>query len=77
MKKILASAALLSVLAAPAAFALQPTAVPDTGKLTKSPAGSTVQIRANDQFGTEYNNYYVVQQDGTLKLVDQVRQSDD
>ncbi|AJY45363.1 hypothetical protein [Martelella endophytica] len=76
MNKIFASAALVTVLAAPAAFAIQPSAIPDTGKLTNAPVGSAVEIRAKDQFGNEYQNIFQVKEDGSLKLVDQVRQSD-
>tara|TARA_B100000378_G_scaffold96716_1_gene76488 strand:+ start:351 stop:587 length:237 start_codon:yes stop_codon:yes gene_type:complete len=78
MKKIAASAALFSLLAAaPAAFAIQPSAVPETGTLSKAPVGSTVQINGTDNFGDRYVNFFRVTDDGSLKLVDQVRQSND
>ena len=74
MNKIAATAALAAILAAPAAFAIQPSAVPETGKLTKAPAGSTVEIHTSDK-GDSFVNYYRVGNDGSLNLVDQVRQS--
>ncbi|AJY45362.1 hypothetical protein [Martelella endophytica] len=75
MNKIFASAALVTVLAAPAAFAVQPTAIPDTGKLTKAPVGSAVEIRAKDQFGNEYQNIFQVAEDGSLEFVHQLPES--
>ncbi|WP_180899344.1 hypothetical protein [Martelella soudanensis] len=78
MNKFAATAALVSALAAaPAAFAIQPSAVPETGTLSKAPVGSTVQIESTGKFGDHYVNFYRVSDDGSLKLVDQVRQSDD
>ncbi|WP_174803902.1 hypothetical protein [Martelella limonii] len=78
MTKFAAMTALVAALAtAPAAFAIQPSALPDTGTLTKAPAGSTVQIESTDNFGDRYVNFYRVSNDGSLTFVDQVRQSDD
>ena len=78
MNKFAATAALVSALAAaPAAFAIQPSAVPDTGTLSKAPVGSTVQINSTDNFGDRCVNYFRVADDGSLKLADQVRQSND
>ena len=78
MNKIAASIAVVSLLAAaPAAFAIQPSAVPETGTLSKAPVGSTVQINGTDNFGDRYVNFFRVADDGSLKLVDQVRQSND
>ncbi|MGV0816781.1 hypothetical protein [Martelella sp. AMO21009] len=78
MNKFAATAALVSALAAaPAAFAIQPSAVPDTGTLSKAPAGSTVQINGTDNFGDHYVNFFRVSEDGSLQLVDQVRQGND
>jgi hypothetical protein len=78
MNKFAATAALVSALAAaPAAFAIQPSAVPDTGTLSKAPVGSTVQINGTDNFGDRYVNFFRVTDDGSLQLVDQVRQSND
>ncbi|MET3598241.1 hypothetical protein [Martelella mangrovi] len=74
MKKIFASAALVSVLAAaPAAFAIQPSAIPETGTLTKAPTGSTVVIQSTGKFGNQYDNYFRVGEDGELEFVDQFR----
>ncbi len=42
-------------------------------RLTKSPAGSTVFHRFSDQFAKEWEERYVVQPDGSLKLVDRRR----
>lgn len=39
-------------------------------RLTKSPAGSTVFHRFSDQFAKEWEERYIVQPDGILKLVD-------
>jgi len=70
MKNLIAlSAVAAGLAAAPAAFAVQPTALPDTGTLTKAPAGSTVTIASKDQFGTKYMNYYSVNEDGSLEFV--------
>lgn len=76
MKKIAATAAVLSVLAAPAAFAIQPSAIPDAGPLVNTPVGSTVQISSTGKFGERYDNYFRVGENGVLQFVDQVRQSD-
>ncbi|MBA3041649.1 MAG: hypothetical protein KJ670_08770 [Alphaproteobacteria bacterium] len=38
-------------------------------RLTKSPVGSTVLHRLQDQFGKEWEERYIVQPDGSLKLV--------
>ena len=76
MTKIAVTAALAAILAAPAAFAIQPSAIPETGKLTKAPAGSTVEIRTSDK-GDSFVNYYRVGENGSLNFVDQVRQSND
>ena len=76
MTKILASAALVSVLAAPAAFAIQPAAIPDTGKVTNTPVGSAVEISGKDQFGNKYQNVFRVAEDGSLEFVDQFRAGD-
>nr|WP_272212599.1 hypothetical protein [Marinicella sp. W31]MDC2878511.1 hypothetical protein [Marinicella sp. W31] len=74
MKKIFASAALVSVLAAaPAAFAIQPSAIPDTGTFTKAPVGSTVTIETTGKFGNRYQNYFRVGESGELDFVDQYR----
>ncbi len=74
MNKIFASVALVSALAAaPAAFAIQPSAIPDTGKLTKAPVGSTVTIETTGKFGNRYQNYFRVGEDGELEFVDQYR----
>ena len=74
MNKIFASVALVSALAAaPAAFAIQPSAIPDTGKLTKAPVGSTVTIETTGKFGNRYDNYFRVGEDGELEFVDQYR----
>ncbi|MET3598242.1 hypothetical protein [Martelella mangrovi] len=78
MKKIFASAALVSVLAAaPAAFALSPSAIPETGTLSKAPVGSTVMIEGTNKFGDHFDNYFRVGENGELEFVDQVRQSND
>ena len=78
MNKFTATAALVAALAAaPAAFAIQPSAVPETGTLSKAPVGSTVQINGTDNFGDRYVNFFRVTEDGSLQLVDQVRQSND
>ena len=61
--------------AAPAAFAIQPSAIPDTGKVTKAPVGSTVTIESTGKFGDRYQNYFRVGEDGKLDFVDQVRES--
>ena len=72
MKTLIASAALVSAIAAaPAAFAIQPAAIPQTGTLEKAPVGSTVTIEGQDQFGNNYQNYFLVQQDGSLKFAHQ------
>jgi hypothetical protein len=42
-------------------------------RLTKSPIGSTVLHRLRDQFGKEWEELYVVQPDGSLKLVSRRR----
>ena len=42
-------------------------------RLTKSPAGSTVFHRFQDQFAKEWEERYIVQPDGSLKLVDRRR----
>lgn len=42
-------------------------------RLTKSPAGSIVFHRFQDQFAKEWEERYVVQPDGSLKLVDRRR----
>ncbi|QQM30822.1 hypothetical protein JET14_01115 [Martelella lutilitoris] len=74
MNKIFASVAIVSALAAaPAAFAIQPSAIPDTGKVTKAPVGSTVTIETTGKFGNRYDNYFRVGEDGELKFVDQYR----
>ena len=74
MNKMFASVALVSALAAaPAAFAIQPSAIPDTGKLTKAPVGSTVTIETTGKFGNRYQNYFRVGEDGELEFVDQYR----
>ncbi|MBB4123141.1 hypothetical protein [Martelella radicis] len=74
MNKIFASVALVSALAAaPAAFAIQPSAIPDTGKVTKAPVGSTVTIETTGKFGNRYQNYFRVGEDGELEFVDQYR----
>ncbi|TNB49597.1 hypothetical protein FF124_01145 [Martelella lutilitoris] len=74
MNKIFASVALVSALAAaPAAFAIQPSAIPDTGKVTKAPVGSTVTIETTGKFGNRYDNYFRVGEDGELEFVDQYR----
>ncbi|AMM86483.1 hypothetical protein [Martelella sp. AD-3] len=76
MNKIFASAALVSVLAAaPAAFAIQPSAIPETGTFNKAPVGSTVTIESTGKFGDRYQNYFRVGEDGKLDFVDQVRES--
>ncbi|MBB4123142.1 hypothetical protein [Martelella radicis] len=78
MKKLFASAALVSVLAAaPAAFALQPSAIPETGTFNKAPVGSTVTIESTGKFGDRYQNYFRVGEDHQLQFVDQVRESND
>ncbi|TNB49596.1 hypothetical protein FF124_01140 [Martelella lutilitoris] len=70
MTKFIASAALVSILAsAPAAFALQPSAIPDTGTFTKAPVGSTVTIETTGKFGNRYQNYFRVGEDGELDFV--------
>lgn len=70
MRNVFAVTAVVAGLAAaPAAFAVQPNALPDTGTLTKAPVGSTVNIEARDQFGTKYMNYYRVAEDGSLEFV--------
>ncbi|WP_081725649.1 hypothetical protein [Martelella sp. AD-3] len=70
MSRFIASAALVSVLAAaPAAFALQPSAIPETGKVTKAPVGSTVTIESTGKFGNRYQNYFRVGEDGELDFV--------
>ncbi|MET3598240.1 hypothetical protein [Martelella mangrovi] len=70
MSKFIASAALVSVLAAaPAAFALQPSAIPETGTLTKAPVGSTVTIESTGKFGNRYQNYFRVAENGELEFV--------
>ncbi|QQM30823.1 hypothetical protein JET14_01120 [Martelella lutilitoris] len=70
MSKFTASAALVSILAAaPAAFALQPSAIPETGKVTKAPVGSTVTIESTGKFGNRYQNYFRVGEDGELEFV--------
>ncbi len=70
MTKFIASAALVSILAsAPAAFALQPSAIPDTGKVTKAPVGSTVTIESTGKFGNRYQNYFRVGENGDLEFV--------
>tara|TARA_B100000378_G_scaffold254412_1_gene230885 strand:+ start:521 stop:775 length:255 start_codon:yes stop_codon:yes gene_type:complete len=70
MSKFIASAALVSILAAaPAAFALQPSAIPETGKVTKAPVGSTVTIESTGKFGNRYQNYFRVGEDGELDFV--------
>ena len=76
-KRAAATALVAALAAAPAAFAIQPSAVPETGTLSKAPVGSTVQINGTDKFGDRYVNFFRVSDDGSLKLVDQVRQSDD
>ncbi|AMM86484.1 hypothetical protein [Martelella sp. AD-3] len=74
MNKIFASVTIVSALAtAPAAFAIQPSAIPDTGKVTKAPVGSTVTIETTGKFGNRYDNYFRVGEDGELKFVDQYR----
>ena len=74
MKTLIASAAIFSALAAaPAAFAIQPAAIPETGMLEKAPVGSTVTIEGKDQFGNNYQNYFRVQQDGSLEFASQFR----
>ena len=74
MNKIFASVAIVSALAAaPAAFAIQPSAIPDTGKVTKAPVGSTVTIETTGKFGNRYDNYFRVGEDGELEFVDQYR----
>jgi len=70
MNNVFAIAAVAAGLAAaPAAFAVQPNALPDTGTLTKAPAGSPVTIESTDQFGTKHMNYYRVGEDGSLNFV--------
>lgn len=74
MKTLIASLAVASTLAAaPAAMAIQPSAIPETGSLEKAPVGSTVTIEGKDQFGNNYQNYFRVQQDGSLEFVNQFR----
>nr|WP_272212600.1 hypothetical protein [Marinicella sp. W31]MDC2878512.1 hypothetical protein [Marinicella sp. W31] len=70
MTKIIASAVLVSALAAaPAAFAFQPTAIPETGTFTKAPVGSTVTIETTGKFGNRYQNYFRVAENGELEFV--------
>ncbi|WP_180899343.1 hypothetical protein [Martelella soudanensis] len=76
MNKFAVAAALASILAAPAAFAIQPSAIPDAGPLVNSPVGSTVQIESTGKFGARYDNYFRVGANGELEFVDQFRQSD-
>ncbi|TPW28541.1 hypothetical protein FJU08_17190 [Martelella alba] len=68
--KIVSAALAAGLIAAPAAFAAQPVApvAPNATHLTKSPAGSVVEITGQNQFGNETNYVYKVQQDGSLKL---------
>ncbi|TPW28543.1 hypothetical protein FJU08_17200 [Martelella alba] len=76
MNMKIASAALVAgLIAAPAAFAAQPVA-PNASPLTKSPAGSVVEISGQNQYGNTTNYVYKVQQDGSLKLVYQAQQND-
>lgn len=42
-------------------------------RLTKSPVGSQVLHRLRDQFGKEWEELYIVQPDGSLKLVSRRR----
>lgn len=74
--KTFAVAALAAVLAAPAAFAFEPAAVPNAGPLVNAPVGSTVQIDSTGKFGDHYQNLYRVEQNGNLKFVAQYRLSD-
>ncbi|TPW28539.1 hypothetical protein FJU08_17180 [Martelella alba] len=79
MTKIIASLAVVSSIAlAPAAFAAQPVSpvAPDASHLTKSPAGSVVEISGQNQYGNTTNYVYKVQQDGSLKLVFAAQQND-
>ena len=77
MKTLIASAALVSAIAAaPAAFAIQPAAIPETGTLSNTPVGSVVAIDGQDRFGDNYENFFIVQQDGSLKLAYQQNAAD-
>ena len=44
-----------------------------TTRLTKSPVGSTVLHRLRDSLGEEWEERYIVQPDGSLKLVSRRR----
>ena len=58
------------LMAAPV-LAIDYSAVPKTGKMTKAPVGSTVTIQGTGKFGGEFENVFRVQEDGSLKLVTQ------
>lgn len=73
MKKLTIATAILVAVAAMPSFAepyiKDPTAVPKTGKLVKSPVGSKVTIDTTGKFGTKYANVFQVQPDKSLKLI--------
>lgn len=61
----------LALLLAPAAYAIDYSAIPETGKVSKAPVGSTVTIQGTGKFGGEYQNVFRVQPDGSLKFITQ------
>lgn len=69
--KLSATILAVALLAAGSALAIDYSAVPKTGKMTKAPVGSTVTIQGTGKFGGEFENIFRVQQDGSLKLVAQ------
>lgn len=73
MKKLAVTIAVLLPFAVAPAMAKpylpDPSAVPQTGMVSKAPVGSTVTIDSTGKFGTRYGNVFKVQPDKSLKLM--------